>query len=168
VIVKDFFVSFTGADRQWASWISWELAQAGLEVTFQDWDFGPSTNFVLEMDKALKTCKRVLLVLSSRFFESRFVAAEWSSAFASDPSGEKGRLLPVRVEACEIAGLLGPIVYVDLVGVPEDAARELLLQAALQRSRRPAQRPQFPGASNSSPHFPGNDRGDRGAFREQV
>jgi len=142
--VKDFFVSFTGADRQWASWIAWELEQAGLQVTFQDWDFGPSTNFVLEMDRALKTCRRVLPVLSNRFFESRFAAAEWSSAFVADPAGEKGRLLPVRVEACEPAGLLGPIVYVDLVGVPEEAARERLLQAALERSRRPAQKPQFP------------------------
>jgi len=26
---KDFFISYTGADRQWAEWIAWHLEQAG-------------------------------------------------------------------------------------------------------------------------------------------
>ena len=42
----DFFVSFTGADRDWARWIAWHLEDAGFRVFFQDWDIGPGRNFV--------------------------------------------------------------------------------------------------------------------------
>jgi TIR domain len=44
---RDFFVSFTQADRAWATWIAWALEGAGYSVFFQDWDF--QGNFVLEI-----------------------------------------------------------------------------------------------------------------------
>src|SRR5512132_3293955 len=47
---RDFFVSFSQADRTWATWIAWMLEEKGYSVFFQDWDF--KRNFVLEMDRA--------------------------------------------------------------------------------------------------------------------
>jgi hypothetical protein len=32
---RDFFVSFTRADRAWATWIAWALEGAGYSVFFQ-------------------------------------------------------------------------------------------------------------------------------------
>ena len=29
---RDFFVSYTSADRRWAQWIGWQLKQDGYEV----------------------------------------------------------------------------------------------------------------------------------------
>ncbi|MBV5337401.1 MAG: toll/interleukin-1 receptor domain-containing protein, partial [Deltaproteobacteria bacterium] len=34
---KDFFISYTGADKNWAEWIAWQLEEAGYQVVIQAW-----------------------------------------------------------------------------------------------------------------------------------
>jgi hypothetical protein len=50
---KDFFVSYTGADRAWAEWIAWELEAKGYSVIIQAWDFHGGDNFIKNMHEAL-------------------------------------------------------------------------------------------------------------------
>jgi hypothetical protein len=50
---KDFFISYTGADRQWAEWIAWHLEQAGYSTIIQAWDFRAGGNFAHEMQRLL-------------------------------------------------------------------------------------------------------------------
>ena len=47
--------------------------------------------------------------------------------FANDPKGKGRRLIPVRVQEVDVEGLLGQIVYIDLVGKDEKAAKAELL-----------------------------------------
>jgi hypothetical protein len=42
----DFFVSHTQADRAWAEWIAWILAEDDHRVLVQAWDFVPRSNWV--------------------------------------------------------------------------------------------------------------------------
>ena len=116
---KDFFISYTGADRRWAEWIAWCLEQDGYTVIIQAWDFPAGSNFVYEMDKALKEAQRVVAVLSPAYLTSEYAFTEWAVAFRGDPQGKERLLLPVRVEECQVEGLLGPLVYCDLVGSDE-------------------------------------------------
>jgi hypothetical protein len=144
--MTDFFVSYTSADRQWAEWIAWQLEEVGYTTVLQAWDFRPGTNFVEGMHGATLQAERTIAVLSPDYLTSRFGAAEWQAAFRQDPRGERGVLVPVRVRPVESAGLLGQIIYVDLVGLPEAAARDALLNG-LERGRlKPLHRPAFPGA----------------------
>ncbi|WP_390883570.1 SUMF1/EgtB/PvdO family nonheme iron enzyme [Kovacikia minuta] len=57
----------------------------------------------------------------------------------------KRKLIPVRVGECRPEGVLRTIVYVDLVGVAEEEAARLVLDALKERAK-PAQKPGFPGA----------------------
>jgi len=41
---KDFFISYTGADRRWAKWIAWCLEPAIHNVVIQAWDFPAGSN----------------------------------------------------------------------------------------------------------------------------
>src|SRR5947209_17622138 len=75
--------------------------------------------------------------------------AEWAAAFRRDPRGKQGRVLPVRIERCEVGGLLGPIVYIDLVDLYEQQAREHLL-AGVKRERAKPVSLSFPGSSAGS------------------
>src|SRR5439155_15515677 len=79
--MKDFFISYTSADRRWAEWIAWHLEAKGYSVVIQAWDFRPGSNFVLEMDKASREAMRTLIVLSPNYLDSRYAKAEWASAF---------------------------------------------------------------------------------------
>lgn len=155
----DFFISYTSADRSWAEWIAWQLEQEGYTTVIQAWDFQPGSNFVLEMDRAAKTAERTVAVLSPDYFNSGFTPSEWAAAFRRDPGGEQRLLIPVRVRACHVEGLLGQVVYLDLVGYDEQEARKRLLAGMPRKRAKPSLAPAFPAATSSSvsekPEFPG-------------
>jgi hypothetical protein len=125
-------------------------------VVIQAWDFRPGSDFVQNMDQALKGTEKTILVLSEDFMKSAYTTAEWSAAFTKDPAGASGSLVPVRVRECKPEGLLSSKVYVDLVGLSEEDARVALLGAFSVRAR-PKQAPQFPGARVAAEpvQFPG-------------
>jgi TIR domain len=152
----DFFVSYTSSDQAWAEWIAWQLEAEGYQVVVQAWDFGPGRDWVHEMQQAIATAKRVVAVLSPAYFQSGHGEAEWRVFYADDPSGEQGRLLPVRVGPVEPPGLLKTRVYVDFVDQDAAGARAALAAAAEGGRRKPADQPRFPGGQRGpAPLFPG-------------
>ena len=157
--MKDFFISYNKADREWAEWIAWQLEEAGYTTVLQAWDFRPGSNFVLEMQRASAEAQRTIAVLSPDYLTALYTQPEWAAAFARDPTGEKGTLLPVRVRECDLKGLLPQIVYIDLVGLDETAAKERLLAGVGRGRVKPAVAPAFPGeavrAVLERPRFPG-------------
>ncbi|MGE2692279.1 TIR domain-containing protein [Mycolicibacterium pulveris] len=156
--MRHFFVSYTQRDHQWAEWVAWELEHAGFSVFVQAWDILPGSNFVTQMRLASQDCERTIAILSNAYLESLYAEAEWNAAFADDPTGEKRKLIPVRIEECEPRGIDRPIVYLDLVGLDDGAAKERLIAtiaAINQESRlKPPQRPPFPKSGPREPLFP--------------
>ena len=158
---KDFFISYNSKDRAWAEWIAWQLEEAGFSVVIQAWDFRPGSNFVLEMDKAAIEAERTITVISPDYLKARYTQPEWAAAFRRDPIGEQGLLLPVHVRECrhELKGLLGSLIYIDLVGLDEAIAREKLLAGIRRERAKPPTTPSFPGSPELSfperPGFPG-------------
>ena len=157
---KDFFISYTSADREWAEWIAWQLLQDGHDVVIQSWDFRPGMNFIEQMNTALTECKATIAVLSSAYLRSSYGQAEWTASFLHGYS-EQPRLLCVRVEDVEPPPLLRPWIYIDLVGLDADKARSALLSGVQRGSVRPSTEPEFPGTARvrvpfrDRPPFPG-------------
>jgi hypothetical protein len=87
---KDFFISYTRADKKWAEWIAWQLEEAQYSIILQAWDFQLGMNFVLEMDKATKVARCTLVILSPDYLSSQYTQPEWAEAFRRDPKSEKG------------------------------------------------------------------------------
>jgi hypothetical protein len=140
----DFFISYNKADVHWATGIGDWLDQAGYSTILQAQDFVAGSNFVSEMHKAVQQGKRTLAVLSPDYLGARFPEAEWTAAFAKDPTGENRTLITVRVRDCKPPGLLASIVYIDLVGLnPSDAQKRLVseVQASLSGRRAKASSP---------------------------
>src|SRR3954465_2146771 len=102
--VKDFFISYNKADRDWATWIAWTLEEAGFSVVIQAWDFRPGANFVLEMQRAIQGTEKTIAVLSPDYLASSFTAPEWAAVFAEDPESKQNKLLPVLVRKCDPRG----------------------------------------------------------------
>jgi len=155
---KDFFISYNKADKAWAEWIAWQLEAAGYTTIIQAWDFRPGSNWVLQMDKAIKQARRIMPVLSSFFLEALYTQPEWAAGFALDPTGEKGILVPARVGQCDLDGLLAQIVYVDLVGLHEHDAKSALINGVKDGRLKPSEPVPFPGgvplAESPAPRFP--------------
>jgi tetratricopeptide (TPR) repeat protein len=154
------FISYTEVDRLWAEWIAWQFEAAGYSTRLQAWDFGPGSDFIHEMEQAVANADRTIAVLSPDYLSSRFGEAEWRIAFARDPTGEQRRLIPVRVRQCNPPGLLKTRVWIDLVDVDEDTAKQRLLASVGGKGVRPSEAPRFPGSGRApvaeTPRFPGD------------
>ena len=160
--MKDFFVSYSSADHPWAEWIAWVLEEVGYTTVLEAWDVRPGHNLVLEMNRAAQEAKQTLALLSPAYLAAPSTQAQWAVAFQQDPTGWSGRLIPVRIAACEVAGLLGSIVPIELADLDQVTARQSLLEGLRQERRRPAVAPSFPGPVPTAkrtvparPHFPG-------------
>src|ERR1700736_1811910 len=156
--MRNFFISYTNADKAWAEWIAWTLEEAGFSVIIQAWDFRPGGNFVLDMQRAASGAEKTIVVLSPAYLQSEYTQPEWAAAFAQDPQGTARKLIPVRIAECKPTGMLAPIIYVDLLDLPQEDARAVLLGAFSERAK-PSSMPAFPGAESSEvsgaqPAFP--------------
>jgi hypothetical protein len=151
----DFFVSYAPADETWATWIAWELEQAGYRTILQAWDFVPGTNFIDFMDRGLTRSTAVLAVLSEHYLRSRYGRLEWQTAIRSSPDDPARRLITVRVAECALEGLLSTITFLDLVGVEDpERARALLLARiaqAMTGRAKPASGPGYPTDASRPP-----------------
>ncbi|KUM83252.1 molecular chaperone Tir [Streptomyces pseudovenezuelae] len=141
-------MSYTAADRRWAVWIAWELEEAGYGALVQEWDFVPGSNWQMGMERGVSECDRTIAVLSPAYLRSVYGRQEWQAAQGADPTGFARRLVPVRVAPCAPRGLLAAVVFIDLVGLTGDRARERLLEGiggARDGRAKPSARPRFPG-----------------------
>ncbi|MGJ5628126.1 toll/interleukin-1 receptor domain-containing protein [Nostoc sp. CALU 1950] len=159
--MKDFFISYSTVDRKWATWIAWVLEEANYSVVLDVWDFRSGENFALKMQEAAVKTKKTIAILSQNYLEGLYTKSEWAAAFADDPQGENRKLIPIRIEKCELVGLHKPIIYVDIVGLPEQDACSAILGAFSERGK-PSQAPPFPGTISSERvapdkvQYPGN------------
>lgn len=135
---QDFFISYAPDDQPWAEWIALQLEQAGHTIRIEAWDFRPGSNLILETDNTIRTSNRTLLVLTPAYLQAALTQAHWSTVFLSDPTGAQKHLLPVRVEPCDIVGLLGSIIPIDLIGLDEAQAQARLLAGIQPGRARPA------------------------------
>src|SRR4051794_39507870 len=102
---RNFFVSFTGEDRLWATWIAWTLKEGGYSAWFQDWDFKGSVAAAMEQGHRAST--HTLAVLSDSYLASKYCRAEWEMRFHEDVDGALGLIVPLRVAPCDPDALLG-------------------------------------------------------------
>lgn len=141
---KDFFISYTSTDVEWATWVAEVLESNGYSTIIQAWDFIPGTNFVQCMQKATINCDRTIAILSKKYSESLFTQPEWQAAFAQDPTSEKSKLIPIKISDYEPIGLLKQIIYIDLFDLEENIAKNKLL-VGIDLSRRARNSQGFPG-----------------------
>ena len=153
-----FFISYNSADKAWAEWIAWILEDAGHTVVIQAWDFRPGGNFVLDMQRAAAETDKTIVVLSEDYLNAEFTQPEWAAAFADDSKSLERKIIPIKVRECKPSGLLRPIVYVDLVELEAEAARQAILDA-LPARLKPDSKPAFPKTNHAAkreaqPEFP--------------
>ena len=70
---KDFFVSYSGADRAWAEWIAWVLEEAGYTVVLQ------------ALSQTAKRLHSLNPKLATRFLDVALEEASFSDAIQPSP-----------------------------------------------------------------------------------
>lgn len=124
----DYFISYTGKDIKYATWVAQLLEENGYTVTIQAWDFKPGDNFIVKINEALIKCEKLIVILSKAYMESKWCEAEWTSKLAEQIKFQERRIIPVRIEPVDLSGLIFPIVHIDIVDKTEIEAKNEILR----------------------------------------
>jgi pentatricopeptide repeat protein len=120
---EKFFISYTRKDQERAMWIGATLRRAGYETMVQVWDFKPGMSFVSEVENVLKTCDKVIAVLSNAYLDAYRCRGELTASYIRGA----GKFIPVRIEDFKIERLWRPILFIDFCNKNEEQAKEALL-----------------------------------------
>ena len=141
------------------------LETAGLKVLIDACDFAVGTPVLVNIERAVKTSRRTLLVLTPHWVASEWTNFESLLLQTGDPTGLQGRLLPLMLETCEPPDRgCGIFTYADFrVPAEREATLERLLRQITEDASPPwsANRPSLPNLVPSTlppqPYFFGRE-----------
>src|SRR5690348_10308658 len=91
---KDFLISYTEFQRQWAIWIAWYLEKEGYSTVLPDWDFLPGLNKVYELHRATEQAEHIIAVFSPQYVNTLYIHPEWAAAFGEGSTDKDRRFIP--------------------------------------------------------------------------
>lgn len=159
----DFFISYTGRDEAWATWVADQLQDAGYRLQIQAWHFG-SGIFLSDMENAVRQCDKLLPILSNGYLISNYSRLEWA-AYMHDSAS---LIIPIQIEKIQDRSLLKPLVRINLIGLGDVAAKDKLLRT-IKKLAPPKYAPpditvriktSFPGPARGTPADTGSTTPD--------
>jgi len=100
---KDIFLCHTGADKAWVEMLAERIEAEPyqnrmLGTVFDKWDFKKGSNIVLDIERDIDACRHVGIVVTRALLVADWPTLERSIAVWSDPSGSRGRVIPLLRE----------------------------------------------------------------------
>jgi hypothetical protein len=116
VTTSKVFLSYAHADsdKTFVRNLYERLKRDGIQCFFDEESLSPGVNFVLKISEAIDECNYLVMVMSQAYFSGNFAPAEWTALFGDDPKNERGRLVPLLFEQCELPSLIKPLNYIDV------------------------------------------------------
>ena len=119
---NSIFISRTGQDSDFATWIAETLEHVGYDCVLQDKDFHIGESFPGNMREAFENCDTMIAVMSPDYWQSSFCLDEWDTAYALD-RGRQGKLIPVMTRPCDVPRLAARLAYLDLTRADNETER---------------------------------------------
>jgi serine/threonine protein kinase len=169
--LKDFFISYAGANWRWAKWIKWHLDEAGYSTVLLTNKVQSDASFETEIQNATNRAKHIIIVLSLNYFEAFSTSTTRIIDTLKQANAEEtGHYLPVCIQECvqEFKELLESIKYIDLsIESDEVIVRAMLLAGIRSEGIELTIKPMFPGINgDKAPTFPGKELSSRSLLQE--
>lgn len=103
------FISYSRQDAEFALQLGRDLREAGVHLWIDQLDIPPGGRWDREVERALKACRTLIVVLSPEAVASENVMDEVGYALS-----ESKRVVPVMCRSCELPLRLQRVQYVDL------------------------------------------------------
>jgi len=115
---KDIFLCHNGADKPWVEALAQNIEAVpyrdrNLAVVLDKWDFEKAGNIVLDMERFLDTVRFVGVVVSRAMLTAEWPTLERTIAVWSDPSGARGRVIPLLKENVTLPASLRVRNWID-------------------------------------------------------
>ncbi|MBK8458202.1 MAG: toll/interleukin-1 receptor domain-containing protein [Phyllobacteriaceae bacterium] len=126
---RPVFISYNSADLDAAKQIGGVIDEGGYSVFAQYKDMPPGSNFIAEMQRGLENMGKFSPIYSPDYIASDICQDEWNAAYNMDRGGRRRLIVGFLVRPTVLKPLQKQICYVPLYAVPEDKARQAILDA---------------------------------------
>jgi hypothetical protein len=133
----DVFISYSHTDQGWVhGWLLLRLEAAGLRVCIDFHDFDVGVPSLINMERAVDSSRRTLLVLTPAWVESEWTEFEALLTQTTDPAGRRRRLLPLLLRPCQPSPRIAMLTYADFTQEGEWEAQLQRVVAAVRGELR--------------------------------
>ena len=149
----DVFISYSSKDKDWVRGdLLKRLQAAGLRVCIDYQDFRPGAPSVKEMERAVLTSRKTLLILTPAYLNSAWTEFEALMLQTLDPANQNLRLIPLLKEKCDLPLRINYLNYIDFAQPDDlDFAWSRLLAALGTEQEAPSA---SPAKAKSAPMMP--------------
>ncbi|MEU6534451.1 FxSxx-COOH system tetratricopeptide repeat protein [Streptomyces sp. NPDC047000] len=121
-------ISYAGAQRPWAAWISHQIEQAGCRTSLRRWDPGSGTPLADALADLFRLPGRILFIFDDGYLRlGDHSEVAWSEAMRAVPAALAQRLAAVSLTLRALPAFTANLVSVDLRELdPEEARRRVL------------------------------------------
>jgi hypothetical protein len=120
------FISYSHRDRESVQIIAQRLQEAGHEVWIDALNIKPGDNISLRIQEGLENADAIVFAVSRNSLRSEAVQHEFSMIALQQISRRQQRIIPVRLEECEVPSYLADRLYIDFAGDFERGIRQLI------------------------------------------
>jgi tetratricopeptide (TPR) repeat protein len=109
----DVFISHSSKDKPAVRELAERLRRDGLRVWLDEWEIQPGDPILLKIEEGLEQSRTLVLAMSANAFASEWVTLERHTAMFRDPTNQRRRFIPLRLDDAEIKDALKQFAYVD-------------------------------------------------------
>jgi hypothetical protein len=131
-----YFLSYSRNDQEFALRLASDLRAQGIKLWVDQLDIRPSEHWDRAIERAVSSCRGIVVVLSPRSVASDNVADEISFAIDGGKS-----VLPVMIERCNLPLRIARMQVIDATGNYNKALEQCV--AELRRGKEPSSTPAF-------------------------
>lgn len=107
------FLSHSSMDKPTVVSIALDLKERGINTWLDAFDILPGESIVSKINEGLDKCDYVLLFLSNNSINSNWVRKEWESMLWDEVNSGKIKIIPIKLDDCEIPKILQTKKYID-------------------------------------------------------
>jgi len=121
----DVFLSHSSADKPIVKKLAERLTADDFKVWFDGESIREGNDWIEKIEEGLAKSRKMVVCASKAALESDWVKAEFRTVLRNDPVNRSMRLLPLRLEECDVEGLLGNLQRVDWFANNDEAYKKL-------------------------------------------
>jgi len=126
----DVFISYSHRDGVWVQdYLVQRLRKLGFKVCLDIDCFDLGAPVIKEIERAVESSKKILLVLSPNYLSSPWTEVENILGSTLDPSGQQRKLLPIMYKKCSLPLRFRGLIYLDISLHNEKSIFEKLIHA---------------------------------------
>ncbi len=107
------FLSHSSLDKRKVVTVALDLQERGIDTWLDAYDILPGESIVDKINDGLTNSNFILLFLSKNSVKSNWVKKEWESMLWDEINTGKTKIIPIKLDDCEIPKILQTKKYID-------------------------------------------------------